>query len=851
MNAGYQGLTSVEARQRLEKDGPNTLSAVRRIRAWRQFLSEMFHFFALLLWVAGLLAFLAGMPQLGLAIFAVILLNGSFSFIQERRAEHSAEELKRLLPTKCVVVRDGRSVIVDASELVNGDVIVLSEGDRISADMRLLTVASLAVDTSSLTGESTPDHPESDEMVFAGTFVVEGEARALVIATGSQTQLAAIARLTSTHRQPRTPLSAELARVSRLIALMAVGVGALFFFLSLVIGSGASDAFLFGVGVTVALVPEGLLPTVTLSLAMGAQRMADRNALVRHLEAAETLGSTTFICTDKTGTITRNEMEVTEVWTPSGRAHISGEGYEPNAEVILEPERSASSVTNLARAGARCGSGTIRNEDGVWVPHGDPMEAAIVAFAYRCGVDIPTDEQCRKELFRYPFDARRRRMSVVVDGAVIVKGAPDSVLDLCGEVGNAWEMVHQLAETGLRVLAIATRSLEPQEHLACTSESAERNLELLGLIGMKDPPRHGAADALRSCRSAGVNVAMVTGDHPATAAAIAKEVGLSLSDSPVLVGAELPEDDDELGRLIDRDGIVIARVTPEDKLRIASSLRDRGHVVAMTGDGVNDAPALRASAIGIAMGKSGTDVARDAADLVLLDDDFSTIVAAIEQGRATFANIRRFLTYYLAGNVAELTPFVVWALSGGSIPLAIGVLQILALDVGTSVFPALALGAEPPSLHILEGRRRLRHLLTRDVFFRAFAVLGPTISFVELAAFFTVFLSYGWRPSTDFPLGNTQLAASGAAFTAVVFGQVANAFACRSTTRPAWKVPIQSNWLLLGAVGIEVLLLLGFLLPPLAGVLGQAPPPVVGILVAVAGMPLLLGVDSLHKRFRR
>ena len=846
--AAAVGLTEAEVLRRRDRDGMNCLPAEQGEPAWRQLLSEMGHFFAILLWVAAGLAVVAGLPQLGIAIAIVVVLNGTFAFVQERRAQHAAEQLRLLLPRRCTVIRREGTKDIDAEELVVDDLVILTEGDRISADLELLEVTSLAIDSSSLTGESVPDHPVESALVFAGSFVVEGEGLATVVATGPRTRLAAIAMLSSRSSRSPTPLRRELERVSRLIALMAVGVGVAFFFLSLALGSDPSDGFLFAVGVTVALVPEGLLPTVTLSLALGAQRMASRHALVRHLEAAETLGSTTFICTDKTGTLTRNEMEVVEVWTPSGSSVIDGEGYAPVAQIISETRAARSELDRLALAAVRCGSGRIVADGGRWIAHGDPMEAAIDALAMRADVDRHRDETMRPELTRFPFDARRRRMSVIVRGEVLVKGAPDSVLPLCRGQYAAWDAVHRLAERGLRVLAVAVRPSDRGSLGTDDVVDTEMDLDLLGLIAFEDPPRHGAATALAACRRAGVRVAMVTGDHPATAASIAREVGLAIEGSPVMIGADLPEDDALLGEMIDHDGIVIARVTPEDKLRIARALQQRGHVVAMTGDGVNDAPALRESAIGIAMGRSGTDVARDAADLVLLDDDFATIIAAIEQGRSTFANIRRFLTYYLAGNVAELTPFVVWALSGARIPLAIGVLQILALDVGTSVLPALALGAEPPSPHVLEGPQRRRHLLTGAVFIRSFAVLGPTIASIEMLTFFAAFVIGGWRAGDAYPTGSALDAASGAAFTAVVLGQAANAFACRSTIRPAWRIGRSMNRLLVGAVGVELVLLVVFLLPPLAGVLGQAFPSTGGLCVAALSIPAVVVVDALQKR---
>lgn len=846
-----RGLTAAEASARLESDGPNRLPLPRRVPAWKRVASEMVHFFALLFWVAGTLAFIAGLPQLGVAIIIVVVLNGLFAFVQEERAEHAAERLRDLLPRRVTVVRDGAPIEVAADDLVVDDVVLVEGGDRISADLRLDNVHALAVDTSMLTGESVPSRPSVGDLAHAGSFVVEGEARATVVATGARTRLAGIAGLTREQRPAPSPLRLELDRVSRIIAAVAITVGVGFFGLALLVGTEASDGFLFAVGVTVAVVPCGLLPTVTLSLAMGAQRMAARHALVRHLEAVETLGSTTFICTDKTGTLTRNEMSVIEVWMPTGRAAIEGTGYEPAADVRCDPPAAAMQLREVARAAVRCSTGRAIEEEGRWTARGDPMEAALDVLARRVGIDANLDAQEHPEVARFPFDPRRRRMSVVIDGRVLVKGAPDAVFPRCLVPEGAVEVLHALAGRGLRVLAVASRLIEGAS-APTSADDAEAGLTLLGLVAIEDPPRHGAADAIAACRRAGIRVAMVTGDHPATARAVAREVGLFGYGELVVVGRDLPQDDALLGALVDRDGIVIARVSPEDKLRIAQALRYRGHVVAMTGDGVNDAPALREAAIGVAMGRTGTDVAREAADLVLLDDDFATIVAAIEHGRSTFSNIRRFLTYHLSDNVAELTPFVIWALSGGRFPLAIGVLQVLALDIGTDILPALALGAEMPGAHLLEEPPARRHLLDRRLFVRAFGVLGPAESAVEIAAFLAVFAASGWRPGETFPVGATLLAASGAAFTAVVLGQVANAFACRSTVRPAWKISLRSNPLLLAAIAAELGMLAGFLyLPSIADVLDQAGPSWIGFAVAFLAIPVVIVADTIQKVFAR
>jgi magnesium-transporting ATPase (P-type) len=843
------GLSSAEAAARLAADGPNRLPVPAGVPAWRRLAAQMVHFFALMFWVAGALAFAAGLPQLGVAIFVVVILNGVFAFAQEYRAERAAERLRDLLPRRVTVVRDRVHHDIPAEELVRGDLVLLSSGDRISADLRALEVHAFSVDTSQLTGESVPARPEVGAVLHAGSFVVEGEATATVVATGAGTRLAGIAHLTRASQRPRSPLEAELHRVVRVLAAVAITVGVVFFGLSLFVGTDPSDGFLFAVGVTVAVVPCGLLPTVTLSLAMGAQRMAGRRALVRRLEAVETLGSTTFICTDKTGTLTRNEMSAVEVWTPLGTASIAGVGYDP--EGAVDADRAIEPVLHaLAIAAVRCSTGHAKERAGTWVAQGDPMEAALDVLSRRVGVDVTEDRLRDPEARRFPFDARRRRMSVLTAQHLYTKGAPDAVLPRCEPVAEASDALDAMAGRGLRVLAVASRVRRDGDDSAA-SEDVECGLRLLGLVGLEDPPREHTAEALASCRRAGISVAMVTGDHPATARAIAVEVGLVRGEERVVLGRDLPEDRVELGALLDHDGIVVARVAPEEKLRIAQALRDRGHVVAMTGDGVNDGPALQAADIGVAMGLSGTDVAREAADLVLLDDDFVTIVAAVEQGRATFANIRRFLTYHLTDNVAELTPFVVWALSGDRFPLAIGVLQVLALDVGTDILPALALGAEPPSRRVLEGPQPRWHLIDRPLLTRAFGILGPVEAFFEMTTFVVALVASGWRPGESFPTGAPLLAASGAAFTAVVFGQVANAFACRSTTRWPGRLGWTTNRLLLWAIAAELLMLAGFLfIEPLATLLDQAPPSGAGFLVALLAAPAVLAADAAHKAWR-
>ncbi|HSO03808.1 MAG TPA: cation-transporting P-type ATPase [Candidatus Limnocylindrales bacterium] len=622
-------------------------------------------------------------------------------------------------------------------------------------------------------------------------------------------------------------------------------VGVVFFALMLALGVPPEEGFIFGIGVTVALVPEGLLPTVTLSLAIGAQRMAGQNALVRRLESVETLGATTFICTDKTGTLTENHMSVVTIWTPLCQAEIRGRGFSAQAEVRLSEPHAHEAIRRAAAAAA------LASPPPEWVnnqPVGDPVEVAIGVLVQRLGlVDEGTIEGY------LPFDAHRRLAVALLSDRVVCKGAPEAVLAACDDVPTtADDALSALLARGLRVLAVAEGPRDAATSTGGQGTGPLAHLTLLGLLGFHDPPREGVTQAISECRHAGVKLAMITGDHPTTARRIAEQIGLALPDSPVLVADALPDDPAVLGAMVDHDGVVLARATPEDKLRIAQALQARGHIVAMTGDGVNDAPALKMADIGIAMGRSGTEVAREAADLVLLDDHFATIVAAVRQGRETFLNVRRFLTYHLTDNVAELAPFLLWALSGGRFPLALGVMQILALDLGTDTLPATALGAERAGARVLDHPPVSGRLLDRTVAWRAFGILGPTEAIAEIAVFTAALWAAGWRLGEAFPHGADLAAASGGAFATVVVMQMANSFACRSTRLPAWRLPWMSNRFLLVAVATSsAFALMCLLVGPAARLLGQAWPPAAVLPMIALSAPLLLGVDAVWKRWLR
>lgn len=799
-------------------------------------LSELTHLLALLLWVAAGLALIAGTPALAVAIVAIVLLNAVFAFAQEYRADRSTERLRELLPAAAHVVRGGRRIDVPVETLVPGDLVLLTAGDRIGADLEIISGENLTVDESLVTGESVAVRREAGEKLSGGTFVVQGEATAVVVATGSRTALADIDRLAASAGRPPSPMTLELKRVVRIIAIIAGVVGVGLGGASLLLGLGITNAFIFAVGVAVALVPEGLLPTVTLSLARGAEQMAKRRALVRRLDAVETLGATTFICTDKTGTVTQNRMNVVEVVTQRGGVSVHGDGYEPVAE-LAGAEDAVALVPDVARAALRCVTGRVVERSDGWHALGDPMEASFHSLALRVGLEAEPEGR------RTPYTADRMVSSSLDGGTVSVLGAPEAVFSRChGVPGEISEAVKELTGAGRRVLGVATRSWSQGP-----SPDMERDLEFLGLIALEDPPRDGVREALATCREAGIRIAMITGDHPRTGAAIAREVGLLGPRGVVLDGRNLPGTDAALADAIDHDdGVVVARATPADKLRIARALRSHGHVVAMTGDGVNDAPALREADVGVAMGASGSDVAREAADVVLLDDHLATIVAAIELGRATFKNVRRFLTYHLTDNVAELAPFVLWALTGGTVPLAIGVLQVIALDIGSDMLPALALGAEPPRGDAMRGRSH-RSIVDRALLLRAFLVLGATEAVVSLGAFLVILVTNGWRWGGT-PAPALLAVASGTAFAAISLGQMATAFACRSTVRPVWRVSPPRNPLVTYAVGAQVLLLGVFLgIPFVASLLGGTWPSLEGWLLAAIAIPAIVLFDALSK----
>jgi calcium-translocating P-type ATPase len=821
------GLSGREAARRLEVAGPNELTR-RGGRRWPGELAGQFtHPLALLLALAAALAWASGTPKLAIAIAAVIVLNAAFSFAQELQAERAVEALAAFLPERAQVLRDGTRIDIEARMLVPGDVLLIEEGERICADARLLA-GTLEVDMSTLTGESVPVTRsagagdgtvpllEAMDVVFSGAECTGGEAQALVTATGMGTELGRIAALSQRVGRDESPLERQVKRAAWLIAMVAVGAGIAFLPIGLAAGLSVGAAVSFAIGLLVANVPEGLLPTITLALAVGVREMARRGALVKRLSAVETLGSTSVICTDKTGTLTQNRMRVTTVWTPGDD--------EESAALLAEVASSCNTADLRVPSSGTSAAGSA--------PSGDPTEAALLEMAASRGADVtlPGREARRRRLFR--FDPRLKLMSTVDEASgglvVSVKGAPETVMARVTWIRNGADeapvtsadraLVREVMEgygrQGLRVLAFARRVLEPGAAVPAAREDAERDLCLIGLAALQDPPRAEVPAAIARVHRAGIRVHVVTGDNGLTAAAIARQAGIGTGPGGMRVvsGAELdamsePALDTLLGSGAE---VVFARSSPEAKLRIADALRAMGEVVAMTGDGVNDAPALRRADIGVAMGRSGTDVAREAATMVLTDDNFATIAAAVEAGRRVYDNVRKFICYIFTHAVPEVLPFVIFALSGGAVPLPLTVMEILAIDLGTDTLPALALSREPaePGLMDRPPRGRTQGVISRGMLARSWGFLGLISATLVMAGFFLTLRHAGWQPGAatgpGTPLNLSYRQATTVAWLGIVTCQVGTAFAVRTDRASLRQVGVFSNKPLLAAIAVAL-----------------------------------------------
>ena len=816
-----RGLEPDDARRRLVERGPNELTTRPRRPAWRQLLDQFTNAMILVLLAAAAITAAIGDVKDTAVIAAIVALNGVVGFVQEHQAERAMDALKRMTSPTTRVVRGGEALSVAAAELVPGDLVRLDAGDVVTADLRLLEARSLQVNEAALTGESQPAPkvsaplPEvtaallADQrnMAFSGTAVTYGRGTGVVVATGMATALGRVAELLQEHGSAPTPLQRRLASLGKRLALAAVVICAFVFATGVARGEPVDVMFLTAVSLAVAAIPEGLPAVVTIALALGARRMARRRALIRKLPAVETLGSVTVICSDKTGTLTENRMLAERVWTPNGDYRVTGDGYAP--EGTFEPVPLADgALERLARIAAACNDASLRapaHHGEPWAISGDPTEAALLALAAKCGVDRAELLARAPRIEELTFDSERRRMATLhLEGDqvwVAVKGAFEALEPLLGEedpdlLAQARRAAERYAADGDRVLAFAERSIAD---VPARLDDAEHGLRLVGIVGMADPPRAASRPSIAACRAAGITPVMITGDHPATAAAVARRIGVLGAGQRILTGAQLAELDDRAFAAIVGEVAVYARTSPEQKLRIVEAWSARGAVVAMTGDGVNDAPALRRADIGVAMGISGTEVSKEAADMVLADDDFATIVTAIEEGRRIYDNIRRFVRYLLTTNSAEIWVMALAPILGLPIPLI--AVQILWMNLVTDGLPALALGVEPVGS---DAMRRPPRPPSESIFARGLwqqavwvglLMAGVTLGVQALA------IDQGWPWQTM-------------VFTTLALLQLGNALAVRSETDSLAHLGLASNLPLTAAVAGTVAVQLALVYVP-------------------------------------
>jgi P-type Ca2+ transporter type 2C len=854
------GLSGGEARARLERYGRNELTAEKAVPAWRKFLAQFQDALVILLLIATSISAVlwlyereSALPYEAMAIFAVVLLNAIMGYIHESKAEEAVAALRRMSAAHANVIRDGERQSIPAAEVVPGDILFIEEGDTVAADARLIQETALQTAEAALTGESLPVSKDTlsiteevglgdrHNMIFSGTAATYGRGHAVVVATGMQTQMGLIAGMLKEAPTETTPLQKELHRVGKLLGLIVIVIAVVMIATIILVEdvSGFSalfDVLILGVALAVAAVPEGLPAVVTAVLSLGVQRMARRNAVVRHLAAVETLGSANVIASDKTGTLTKNEMTVRVVVTASGRVSLGGTGYAPEGEVrrdgggVIDDALRFEFVRTLAAAD-RANNAVLQERDGRWTVQGDPTEGALVVAARKAGLKDDALDARFERVGEVPFSSERKLMTTIHTDAqreerllVFTKGAPDILLARCSQELVAEETKpltaerraeilqknEELAGEALRTLGVALRSL-PKDALKQeeVDEFVEQELVFLGLIGMIDPPREEAKDAVARAKGAGIRPMMITGDHPKTAAVIAGELGIG-ENGRAVTGAEIEKlSDDTLEKTV-TEVSVYARVNPEHKLRIVKALQRRGAVVAMTGDGVNDAPALKTADIGVAMGITGTDVSKEAADMVLADDNFATIVAAVEEGRAIFSNIRKFLRYLLSSNMGEVMTMFFGVLladaigltgeGGGGVVLPLLATQILWINLVTDGAPALALGIDPADTGIMNDPPRPRDegVITRSMwagifFFGAIMAAGTLL---VLDASLPGGLIEG--------LGNLRYAQT-MAFTTVVFFSLFAVFNARSDERSAFVGTFSNKWLW-GAVLLSLLL---------------------------------------------
>jgi len=854
LRASPNGLTSEEAKLRVTKYGYNQLSEKRQIPFIHKFIRHLRDLFGILLLVASILSYISGSPELALIILAVVFVNIFVSMFQESRAEKAMATLKSWMPEFAKVIRDGELKKISVREIVPGDIISLEEGDRVPADARLIEAFDLWTNNVPLTGESEPQprvaevvktvekaYVYAPNLVFMSTSVAKGQGKAVVYSTGMNTQFGRIANLTQTIHEEESPLQKEIALTAKYDFIIAVAVGAIFFAASfLFLHVTLATSIFFMIGVMVACVPEGLQVTVSSALAINVLKMVRQNVLVKRLSAVQTLGSVTVICTDKTGTITKGEMTVNKLWVYDYVVDVSGLGYKPEGDFTVNgqllQEGQTGSLEKLIEIAALCNGAKLdppsdRNRN--WSVIGDPTDGALLVAALKSNVNVQNALDEKPIVHVLPFSFERKRMSTVhkLNGDVYIytKGAPRNILDICSKVlvdGKVEELneenmtiiesrIHEFANQGLRVIAVAYKEIPKSTY---NKDEAEKDLIFVGLAAMRDPPRTEVKDAVLEAKQAGVKTVIITGDYGPTAQAIAQEAGIvERQCCQIIRGVDLEDlSDQAIVNEVRKGNVIFARVSPEQKLRIVKVLKKSGEIVAVTGDGANDAPSLKEADIGVAMGASGTDVAREAADIVLLNDSFASIVKAIESGRAIYENIRKFIVYVFSHNWAELIPFILYAVLG--IPLPLLVPQVLAIDLAIDVIPSLALSREPPEAGIMQEPPRSikERLFTRKVLLRS-VFIGVIIATGAMIGCLNAWAAGGWHfgmaltSTSSFYTSGVYAKGVTMTFAGIVVAQAGNVLACRTSKRSIFKTSLKTNkWIIFGItaqIGILSLLI--------------------------------------------
>lgn len=850
------GLTSTEANNRLKKYGLNEIKKPQKESEWKSFLKNFISMMAILLWISGAIAILSGTLELGIAIWLVNIINGLFSFWQERAAKKATNALNNMLPSYVQVIRNGKKVQLDAKKLVPGDVFILQAGNTIPADARIISASSLQVDQSALNGESTTESKSVEyapgegnyaetNLVYSGTSVAAGTARAIAFATGMETEFGKIAQLTQKQRKVDSPLTKELNRLTKQLSMIAVSIGLLFLLAAIfLVKYPFAKAFVFALGMVVAFIPEGLLPTVTFSLAQGVKRMAKKHALVKELNSVETLGETTVICSDKTGTLTQNQMTIHYIWTPKNEYRVTGNGYVNNGQIELNKKQlwydENPDLQKLVEIAALDNDTSVEQTKMKGAKPkilGTPTEAALVIMAEKGGFDRSKVIIKYPRLYELPFDSERKRMSTIhrwndQQFIIFTKGSFSDVIKQCDQIqidGQIQPMTPsqqqaaanynaQYALKGLRSMAMAYRIVDKDsiDINKVTATTTEQHLIFVGLTTMSDPPRPEIYNAIKRCHEAKIKIIMVTGDSKLTAKSVAVQIGLTTNQARVISGDELEKMSKHELSVALKGEVIFARVAPEQKYKVVKTLQQNGEIVASTGDGVNDAPALKQADIGIAMGMTGTDVAKDAANIILTDDNFASIVAAIEEGRAVYSNIRKFLTYILTSNVPEAFPSILFLLSGGIIPLPMTVMQILTVDLGTDMLPALGLGGEAVDSDVMKQspRNRKEHLLNKTVIAKAFLWYGFISSMISIGAYFLVNLKNGWPRIPLASNGEVYLRATTMVLGTIIFTQIANVLNCRTNRISIFKKGLFSNTGIWYGIIFEILLFLILTITP-------------------------------------